>query len=90
MNLSSTTAGNKTKYKLVFLGDQSVGKSCIIEKYIHNKFDEASNVQHGLIYSQPSASTSLRRTYSTRIVISVCNYGIRQVRSASEASSRAI
>lgn len=44
MNLSSTTAGNKTKFKLVFLGDQSVGKSCIIEKYIHGKFDEASNV----------------------------------------------
>lgn len=44
MNLSSTTTGNKTKYKLVFLGDQSVGKSCIIEKYIHNKFDDASNV----------------------------------------------
>lgn len=45
MNLSSTTTGNKTKYKLVFLGDQSVGKSCIIEKYIHNKFDDASNVR---------------------------------------------
>lgn len=44
MNLSSTTTGNKTKYKLVFLGDQSVGKSSIIEKYIHNKFDESSNV----------------------------------------------
>ncbi len=39
MNLSSTTTSNKIKYKIVFLGDQFVGKSSIIEKYIHNKFD---------------------------------------------------
>jgi GTPase SAR1 family protein len=30
MNLSTTTNGNKIKYKLVLLGDQSVGKSSII------------------------------------------------------------
>ena len=38
-NLSSTTSGGKTKYKMVLLGDCGVGKSSIIEKYIHGNFD---------------------------------------------------
>jgi GTPase SAR1 family protein len=42
--MSTTTASGKTKYKLVFLGNQNVGKSSIIDKYIHNRFEEASNV----------------------------------------------
>lgn len=44
MNHSISTMSGKTKIKIVFLGDQSVGKSSIIEKYIHDKFDDASNV----------------------------------------------
>jgi len=35
---SSTIGGGRTKYKLILLGDQSVGKSSIIEKYIKDKF----------------------------------------------------
>lgn len=42
--MSTTTNSSKTKYKLAFLGNQSVGKSSIIEKYINNKFSEESNV----------------------------------------------
>jgi small GTP-binding protein len=42
--MSSTTNGSKIKYKLAFLGKQSVGKSSIIEKYINNRFSEESNV----------------------------------------------
>lgn len=34
----------KTKIKVVFLGGQSVGKSSIIEKYIHDRFDDTANV----------------------------------------------
>lgn len=30
MNQSTTTTGTKTKVKMVLLGDQHVGKSCII------------------------------------------------------------
>jgi GTPase SAR1 family protein len=41
---SSTIGGGRTKYKIIFLGDQLVGKSSIIEKYIKDKFDEALNV----------------------------------------------
>lgn len=42
--MSITTMSGKKKIKIVFLGNQGVGKSCIIQKYIHNKFDESSNV----------------------------------------------
>jgi len=41
---SSTVGGGRTKYKIIFLGDQSVGKSSIIEKYIKDKFEEGLNV----------------------------------------------
>ena len=36
---SSTVGGGRTKYKIIFLGDQSVGKSSIIEKYIKDRFE---------------------------------------------------
>jgi GTPase SAR1 family protein len=42
--MSTTTTGGKIRYKLVFVGNQNVGKSSIIDKYINNRFDEASNV----------------------------------------------
>ena len=32
------------KLKIVFLGGQAVGKSSIIEKYIHDNFNETANV----------------------------------------------
>lgn len=41
---SSTVGGGRTKYKIIFLGDQSVGKSSIIEKYIKDRFEEGLNV----------------------------------------------
>jgi len=41
---SSTVGGGRTKYKIIFLGDQSVGKSSIIEKYIKDKFEDGANV----------------------------------------------
>jgi GTPase SAR1 family protein len=34
----------KTKIKIVFLGNQAVGKSSVIEKYINDRFDDTANV----------------------------------------------
>ena len=58
MNQSVSTMTGKTKVKIVLLGGQAVGKSSIIEKYIHDNFDETANVlihprsqQSGLISS---------------------------------------
>jgi GTPase SAR1 family protein len=46
MNNSVSTMSGKTKIKIVLLGNQSVGKSCIIEKYVKNHFDETANVHY--------------------------------------------
>lgn len=35
---SSFPGGIRTKIKVIFLGDQSVGKSSIIDKYIKEEF----------------------------------------------------
>lgn len=38
MNQSVSTLTGKIKMKIVFLGNQAVGKSSVIEKYVHNRF----------------------------------------------------
>jgi len=52
MNSSASTATGKTKIKMVFLGNQSVGKSSIIDQYVNGKFDDTSSV-NSFIYSLP-------------------------------------
>jgi len=52
MNHSISTMTGKTKIKIVFLGSQSVGKSSIIEKYIHDRFEETANVFATLLSPQ--------------------------------------
>jgi Ras-related protein Rab-6A len=44
----SVSISNFKKYKLVFLGDQSVGKSCIISRYVYDSFDPNSNPTIGV------------------------------------------
>lgn len=44
MNQSVSTMTGKVKIKIVLLGNQSVGKSSIIEKYVKDHFDETSHV----------------------------------------------
>lgn len=36
---SSSSNRNTQKYRIVFLGDQGVGKTSIIERYTNNKFE---------------------------------------------------
>lgn len=52
-SVTSTITG-KTKIKIVFLGNQSVGKSSVIEKYIHDRFEETANVSKSHKLSQPT------------------------------------
>jgi GTPase SAR1 family protein len=35
---------SKIKYKIVFLGDQNVGKTALINRFINNTFDQSYNV----------------------------------------------
>lgn len=39
MNNSVSTMSGKTKLKIILLGNQAVGKSSIIEKYVKDVFD---------------------------------------------------
>ena len=44
MNSSIGTRTGRTKIKIALLGDQSVGKTSIIERFVKNVFDETPNV----------------------------------------------
>ena len=41
-NFSNTS---RVKHKIIFLGDQHVGKTCIIERFMYDVFDEKSHVK---------------------------------------------
>ncbi|KAJ8599447.1 hypothetical protein CTAYLR_008034 [Chrysophaeum taylorii] len=49
---SSTNGGGKmtplAKYKLVFLGDQGVGKTCIINRFVYDSFDKTYQATIGI------------------------------------------
>lgn len=40
-NFSNTS---RVKHKIIFLGDQHVGKTCIIERFMYDVFDEKPHV----------------------------------------------
>ena len=44
LNNSVSTMTGKVKIKIVFLGNQSVGKSSVIDKFVNDRFDESSHV----------------------------------------------
>ena len=46
LNLSKGTIPPLLKYKIVFLGDQAVGKSSIINRFIYDIFDGNEHVPH--------------------------------------------
>jgi GTPase SAR1 family protein len=52
------------KYKLVFLGDQSVGKTSIITRFMYDKFDNTYQVLLLLSDPQPHNSLQLIRSHT--------------------------
>ncbi|KAF8032241.1 hypothetical protein BT93_D1232 [Corymbia citriodora subsp. variegata] len=57
------------KYKLVFLGDQSVGKTSIITRFMYDKFDNTYQVAVALSLSSFSSSLSLSSLTSNSAVV---------------------
>lgn len=79
LNLSKGTIPPLLKYKIVFLGDQAVGKSSIINRFIYDIFDGNEHVLLSPSRDPPSASTSSLKTSSSKIKPSDYNCGIPPV-----------
>ena len=60
------------KYKLVFLGDQSVGKTSIITRFMYDKFDNTYQVL--LLHNQIHNPTSLKLIRSHTFAISLFHW----------------
>ena len=90
LNLSKGTIPPLLKYKIVFLGDQAVGKSSIINRFIYDIFDGNEHVLSHPLSDPPSASISYRKTYSSRIKPSAFNSGTPPARKDSKLSSPTI
>lgn len=48
MAASDTSNAGRMKYKIVFLGDQSVGKTSMIHRFIYDSFDESYQATIGI------------------------------------------
>jgi GTPase SAR1 family protein len=64
LNLSKGTIPPLLKYKIVFLGDQAVGKSSIINRFIYDIFDGNEHVNNNQYRDQQSELISFLRIFS--------------------------
>ena len=85
----SSNRNSIQKFKVVLVGDQNVGKSSIIARYIRNEFDPTKNVSI-FSCSPPSESTSSPRTLQSLERWFACSYGIQPDRKGSKVSYQAI
>ena len=56
MSSSKSSKISKKTHKIIFLGDSGVGKTCLIEKFANNRFDDFFNVGRSKL-SPPLALT---------------------------------
>lgn len=55
-NSSSQSLGTLEKYKLVFLGDQNVGKTSIITRFMYDSFDTSYQATIGIDFLSKTMS----------------------------------
>lgn len=78
----SSNRNSIQKFKIVLVGDQNVGKSSIIARYIRNEFDPTKNVSLR-VGSRQSGSTLSVRTSLLVEKSFVFSYGTLQAKSGS-------
>lgn len=87
MNRSTSSVSGKTKFKIVFLGDQNTGKTSIIERFINDKFNPESTVRK-LLLSRRLELTSSGATSTIRISTTDYSCGIQPGRNDTVVSSQ--
>ena len=90
LNLSKGTIPPLLKYKIVFLGDQAVGKSSIINRFIYDIFDGNEHVDFPIFRDQPSALILSLTIYILKKKLFASNSGIQQAKNDSEHLSLTI
>ena len=85
MSLSSSTVGGKIKFKIVLLGDQHVGKTSIIERFINDRYETTYDVS-SIVSRLPLESTSSSEISPIKIKTTGCSCGTQQDRNASVVS----
>ncbi len=85
MSLSSSTVGGKIKYKIVLLGDQHVGKTSIIDRFINDRFEPNYCVEM-MIVRPPSVLIFWSEILLIIISTTGCRFGTLLVSSASKVS----
>ena len=50
-----------SKYKVAFLGDAGVGKTCLISRFINDSFDDDYKVVYSANFRLPSESISFQK-----------------------------
>ena len=78
LSMSNISPPTLLKYKIVLVGDQAVGKSSIINRFIYDIFDVQDHVSNSLCRDQPSALISFPTTSSLRKKPFDCSFGIPQ------------
>ena len=74
----------RIKFKIVLLGDQGVGKTAIINRFINDTFNSTYDVVLSIL-RPPSALTSWSRTSLMMTNSTDSSYGTQQARNALKA-----
>ena len=80
----ATHKRNIKKEKIVFVGEQYVGKTSIITRFIKDSFDASHNVSP-FLFRVPSASISFPKMSQWTEDPCDCNFGIQLARNGFEA-----
>lgn len=75
---------HRKQFKVVLLGDSTVGKTSMIEQFVHSRFDIKEQVLPSSV-SQPSESIFWAKTLQLRVKSADCSFGTAQDKKSTRA-----